>query len=128
MKPRHLLIAAAGLMTVLAATLPSVASAHGRGGFGHGFGPGHFHHGGARVGVFVGVPLVAPWYGPSYAYPYYPAPVYYPPAPVTYVEQPQVAAAPAAGIWYYCSSAQAYYPYVKQCAEGWQQVPASPAR
>ncbi len=24
--------------------------------------------------------------------------------------------------WYYCAESQAYYPYVKQCAAGWQQV------
>lgn len=130
MNKRNLLIVAAGLLSVLSATLPSTAEAHG---FRHG-------HGGVRWGISIGVPLAvgAAYYGPRYVYPgaYYPAPVYYQPAPVvvnpapvTYVEQqPQVAAAPSAGIWYYCSSTQTYYPYVKQCAEGWQQVPATPPR
>ncbi|HTP94717.1 MAG TPA: DUF6515 family protein [Burkholderiales bacterium] len=50
-----------------------------------------------------------------------------PPAP-----GPQVAA-PAAppqtagvGMWYFCESAKAYYPYVNECKEGWRQVPAAP--
>lgn len=25
-------------------------------------------------------------------------------------------------VWYYCAESQAYYPYVKQCSAGWQQV------
>ena len=51
------------------------------------------------------------WYG-------YPAPVY--PYPDPYV--PSAGVAPSAGYWYYCASANAYYPYVTQCPEGWQQV------
>jgi hypothetical protein len=35
----------------------------------------------------------------------YPAPVYSSPGP-----------------WYYCASANAYYPYVAECPEGWQTV------
>jgi hypothetical protein len=91
-------------------------------------------HAWGRVGVWVGGPVY-------YPYPYAPPPVpyyYYPPppvmvapsAPTTYVEQGQPAAdgAPAQqpGTWYYCESAKAYYPYVKQCASGWREVPASP--
>jgi Ni/Co efflux regulator RcnB len=40
-----------------------------------------------------------------------------PPAPAT---------GGTAGVWYFCPSANAYYPYVNQCPEGWQVVPASP--
>ena len=56
------------------------------------------------------------WLAPRYVYP---APVYYapPPAPPVYVEQP-----PAQGYWYYCADSQAYYPYVQNCASGWQRV------
>lgn len=32
----------------------------------------------------------------------------------------------AEGTWYYCESAGDYYPYVTECAEGWQPVPAVP--
>jgi hypothetical protein len=51
------------------------------------------------------------WYG-------YPAPIY--PYPDPYV--PAAAVTPSAGYWYYCASANAYYPYVAQCPEGWKQV------
>ncbi|MDO9243877.1 MAG: hypothetical protein Q8J67_08445 [Rhodocyclaceae bacterium] len=27
-------------------------------------------------------------------------------------------------MWYYCESAQTYYPYVQSCFEGWRAVPA----
>jgi hypothetical protein len=42
--------------------------------------------------------------------------------------QPEPAqAAPQPGnMWYYCSEARAYYPYVKQCPAGWQQVTPQP--
>lgn len=29
-------------------------------------------------------------------------------------------------VWYYCESAQAYYPYVSSCPTGWKTVPATP--
>lgn len=32
----------------------------------------------------------------------------------------------AAGFWYYCESANAFYPYVSQCPGGWRTVPATP--
>ena len=35
-------------------------------------------------------------------------------------------AQPAAGTWYYCDSAKAYYPYVTSCNEAWRPVPSSP--
>jgi hypothetical protein len=31
--------------------------------------------------------------------------------------------APATGYWYYCRSANAYYPTVATCPEGWITVP-----
>ena len=27
-----------------------------------------------------------------------------------------------APVWYYCSDAKAYYPYVRECSSGWRQV------
>jgi hypothetical protein len=94
----------------------------------------------ARVGVFVGGPVYYPYAPPPVPYYYYPPPPVYvqpvPAAPVTYVEQgqPAPAASPAEpgaplqepGMWYYCDSAKAYYPYVKQCSGAWRGVPASP--
>ncbi len=89
----------------------------------------HHHYWGPSVGVYV---------GPGY-YGYYPDPYYYAPPPIVvqqppvYVEQPQaaIAAAPPApaqnSAWYYCAGSRSYYPYVKECAGGWQQVAPSPA-
>ncbi|MBS0335564.1 MAG: hypothetical protein JSS40_01880 [Proteobacteria bacterium] len=96
------------------------------------------HRGGPRVslGFYVGAPFVAyPYYRPYYYAPYYYPPAYYPPvvvapaAPPVYIEQEAQQApqqAPAAGWWYYCSDPQGYYPYVKQCPGGWQQVSPQP--
>jgi uncharacterized protein DUF6515 len=47
-----------------------------------------------------------------------------PPAP----QAPAPGATAAAGTWYYCDSAKAYYPYVQQCREGWRPVAATPPR
>ncbi len=69
---------------------------------------------------------------------FYPAPVYpYPDpyAPPVVVNPPVVvvpqAPAPAPiqpqpQYWYYCASARGYYPYVPNCPEPWQPVPAQP--
>lgn len=46
---------------------------------------------------------------------YRPAPVYVAPPPPVQEQLP-------AGNWYYCGSANQYYPYVDYCPEGWQQV------
>lgn len=91
-----------------------------RGGGGHGFhgAPGgfrgsgrhHGHHGhhGFRGRAFIGVAplfLLAPGY------------FYTRPAPPVYQQQG------SAGYWYYCPSAQAYYPNVPSCSESWVLVP-----
>lgn len=72
---------------------------------------------------------------------YYANDVYYGGGPGNYVvvapptsdnvtlSQPPAAQTPAPqapGNWYYCESAKAYYPYVKECREGWRPVPANP--
>ena len=95
---------------------------------------GHFSGGGRfvprfRTGVFIGVPLFAPL--PFYSYPLapyydYPAPLMAPAAPV-YIEQyPGQAEPQQSADWYYCASSNGYYPYVRECAEGWQRVPSQP--
>lgn len=83
------------------------------------------------------------WY--FYERPIYPYPLEV--SVVTYVEPVEVApvvAVPAApivqqppapsfapqqqqSVWYFCASANAYYPYVPSCPTGWQTVPAVPA-
>lgn len=124
---------------MMAASLPADA------GGGHGYRHGHSH---ARVGVFIGAPLLfAPWYYPS---PYY----YSPPVvvrervvvrePLVFYDehgnpvpaQPRVAQAPAqapapsssgtAPAWYFCADSQAYYPYAQTCASPWQRVMPHP--
>jgi hypothetical protein len=99
-------------------------------GRGHHFRGHHHHHhrSHARIGVFIGAPLVfSPWY-------YYPPRYYYPPAvvvhtpPPVYVEQGQAAAASQDDYWYYCRESQTYYPHVKECAGPWQRViPQAPS-
>ncbi len=50
-----------------------------------------------------------------------PAPVYAP-APV-YVAPPRAVYQPQqTGNWYFCGSSGQYYPYVRHCPEGWQEV------
>jgi hypothetical protein len=81
---------------------------------GHVVGPRPFV-GSARVGVYIGAPLYAPFYYPAPTY------YYYSPAP-TYIEQ-----APTPAYWYFCPELNAYYPYVPECPGGWQPVPPQPA-
>lgn len=110
----------------------------------------YHHRGGARVGVYIGAPIIAapfyrPYYYGPYAYPYY-GPAYYPPVvvreqPVVYVEQqqpapvatlpsqqvPPASSAPSAPqaqqqYWYFCQESQTYYPHAQTCASLWQRV------
>lgn len=133
-------------LSVLAATLLVAASLPAHAGGGH---RGHSH---ARVGVYIGAPVViGGWWGAPRPY-YYPAyqPYYYTPAPVVVREvvreplvyydergnpvppaQPQnQAQAPqastAAPTWFYCPDSQTYYPYAQTCASPWQRVAPHP--
>ena len=81
-------------------------------------------------------------FGPSYywgphPYWYYPPPPYvvYAPPPVVvqetppvYVQQAPPPPPPAASeqFWYYCQSANGYYPAVPSCAEAWVKVAPRP--
>jgi hypothetical protein len=126
------------LTIVAASATPSLA----RGGHG-GPGGGHFAGGGRVAGhagfrghvvarpafrhharVFVGVSpfVVAPFW---WDYPPYVAapPVVVQQSPPVYVEQ-EPPAQPAPQEWYYCQSANAYYPNVTSCPEPWVRVPA----
>jgi len=113
------LLAAAAVAGTLVTTL---AWAH------HG-GRHHHHHRHARVGVYVGAPLLwSPFWHP-YPYSYPPATIVVrPAAPVVYVEQADaaLAAAPAPQAqqqyWHYCADTKTYYPYVNTCASPWQRV------
>jgi hypothetical protein len=73
---------------------------------GHG---GHFSHG-FHPRVFAGVALFAPFY-------FYPLlPPYFYPAPTSL----------PAEFWYFCPSANTYYPYVTECPEVWREVVPQP--
>lgn len=85
---------------------------------------GYWHHGrhGGRLGWWWVVGGV--WY-------FYPAPVYpypdpYVPPVVVNPSAPILIEPPPAQKWYFCTSANAYYPYVSSCPEGWKEVPATP--
>ena len=135
------------IVLILCGTLASgaaFAQHHGHGGSGYG--------GGVRFGISLGVPYYGSGYYPPpyYAYPApiynysapayaYPAPAYgYPGAatgyssPPVYAQQSAPLAAPAPSQaqadWYYCGASKAYYPYVSECASGWQRVPSQPSR
>lgn len=105
--------------TVLILVFASALPAHARDGHERGHG-GFVFRGGVWIGPW------GPWWGPPY-YPYYP---YYPEPPVQ--EQPPVYVQPPAQseeeqyYWYYCTNPQGYYPYVKECPNGWMKVVPSP--
>lgn len=120
------------LAAALVTTLSTPAFAwHGHGHGGYGWGWGGFAVGAAVTGLAIESAYLGTY--PRYAYPYtyaYPAP-----APIyieqTYVAPPaQVVATPpvSSGVWYFCRKSNTYYPYVRSCAGGWEQVPASPPR
>jgi hypothetical protein len=108
---------------------------------GHFHGGGGLHHG-PHTHVFIG--FGPAWWGPGYfygPYPYgYPYGWYYPPPYYAYpsfsVQQPEMyieqqpslasAKAPTEPSWYYCVSAEGYYPTVKRCPEAWIKVPPTP--
>jgi len=71
-----------------------------------------------NVAVFVGVGV------PFFAYYPPPFPYYYDYAPGYYL--PPAAIPQQHGYWYFCPGANAYYPYVQQCPEGWQPVAPVP--
>jgi hypothetical protein len=141
------------LMYTLAAVLMAASlQANAGGGRGY-YGRGGYSH--ARVGVYIGAPLVygSWWVGarPYYPYAYYPSYYYAQPVvvrePLVFYDergnpvpaQPQVAQAPAqaqpsaqpqpgapAPTWYFCADSQQYYPYVQSCASPWQRVVPHP--
>ena len=106
-------------LIVLALVLTSVSMSEA-------WGDRHRGFGGPRVFIGVGVaPAVVypyPWwyYRPVY---YYPPPVIVEEPPVYVQRQPGAPPATAESYWYYCASAQGYYPTVQSCLEDWIKVP-----
>ena len=58
-------------------------------------------------------PVFAPWY-PAPPYWYYEQTVAVPP----YIERDPA----ASGYWFFCKAAGIYYPYIRECPAGWQEV------
>jgi hypothetical protein len=93
--------------------------------------PGYAWHGGHfRGSIWIG-PGWGPWWGPGYpyySYPYYaPPPVVVQQSPNEYIQQPSPQSNEPA-YWYYCPDQKGYYPYVKNCPNGWLKVVPSPAQ
>ncbi len=114
------------LAVALLLTVVPLSDARGRGGGHHG-GRHHRHHFDGRHHVFIGV---GPWFwwDPYPYWWYYPPPYYYTPPvvvqdPPVYIQRPAPIAPPPEAYWYYCASAQAYYPAVQSCPEPWVKVP-----
>ena len=110
------------LMGAVALTLAAnSAFANGRGDGHH----HHRHHSHWSSSFVIGFPL---HYGHYYRYnPYWDYPRY--PRTIVIERERRVDAGsgpPPQQYWYFCESADAYYPYVENCAEGWREVPASP--
>ncbi len=103
-----------------------------------------FSHGGGRYyggGGYYGYPRVSVGIGfgwPGYwGYPgyYYAPPAYYyppvtvvPSSPPVYIERGDTRSGPVdpRDYWYFCPESNTYYPYVQQCAGGWQRVAPRP--
>lgn len=116
-------VALLAVIALLAAVVPSDAWAHGR---------VRRVHSSFRAHVFVG-----PYWGPGYWGPPWWDPFWYPAyaaPPVIVREEPPVyiqqqPAPQASSYWYYCESAKAYYPYVRECPAGWLKVvPSAPVQ
>ena len=119
---------------------------HFRGGHSH-FGHRHTRFNfGIGYGGFYGPGFYGPaYYGTRfYGYPYnyrYGNRYYYPrsygyassaiaASPPVYIQRETpvaVAAQPKTNYWHYCRNPEGYYPYIKQCPEGWLQVAPQPA-
>ncbi|HEY8094862.1 MAG TPA: hypothetical protein VIE65_02055 [Methylobacter sp.] len=124
------------LVIILIGPIPSNSAwargggGHGGGHYGGGWGHGHGgYYGGFGLGLGLGYGLGyygAPYYSPYYAYP--PAVVAVPAAPPVYIQQaPPVVQQNPSGYWYYCNDPEGYYPYIKECPQGWQQVEPIPS-
>jgi len=134
------------LLLTLAATMLAASPQADAGG-------GHRHHHRARVGLYIGAPvLLAPLWVSPHPYYYYPPPVvvrervivrepllFYdehgrpvPPESRSAPAQPQAPAqsppqqGAAAPVWYFCADSQTYYPYAQNCASAWQRVVPHP--
>ena len=130
---RKLLVPLIAALALLVPPAHADRGYHGRGG--HGYHGGSGHHGSispwaglAVFGALAGLAILAESSRPVYVDPHdaWPADL---PQPIVGEGQPEASAAPGdpAGNWYYCGSSAMYYPYTRECPEGWQTVPARPS-
>jgi len=104
---------------------------HYGGGYGGGYRGGHRGYGYGALGLGLGLGLgygIGSYYGGYNNYAYSPTIVEVPVAPPVYIQQspaPVVQQAPS-NYWYYCQNPNGYYPYVRECPNGWQQVAPTP--
>jgi hypothetical protein len=83
----------------------------------------HGGHGGHFGGsIWIGPGWGPGWWGPPYYYAE--PPVVVQQSPEVYVEQAPQSEEPS--YWYFCQNPKGYYPYVKQCPNGWMKVEPSP--
>jgi hypothetical protein len=130
---------------LLVAAAPGMAQARDGHGGHRGYGGHERHFGGfdwglGVVAALIAIPLIAASsvapphyapapassdddYGPPYAEPTYSQPAYMPPA---YAGQYQAPVQQQTNAWYFCPSANGYYPYIRQCPGGWQRVSPTP--
>lgn len=89
--------------------------------------PAMAHGGGVRFGFVIGAPIFYP-YPPIYYVP--PPQVIFVPAqaPVRVEQAPPLAPPPPPPDWLFCRKTNAYYPYVRECPDGWEHVPAQPPK
>ncbi|SCX79233.1 hypothetical protein [Nitrosospira sp. Nsp13] len=102
-------------------------------GYGLGFGFGGY---GLGLGLGYGLGYSLGYGGYGYGPPYYPYPpvVTVPAAPPVYIQRQdmppqddmQRSMQPPLNYWYYCRALEGYYPYVKDCPNGWEQVAPQP--
>ena len=100
------------LIAGLAAAAGSL-SATGRGGRGGGSYDSLYRSEHISSRAAVTGPVFAPWY-PAPPYWYYEQTVAVPP----YIERDPA----ASGHWFFCKAAGIYYPYIRECPAGWQEV------
>ena len=129
-----------GLFAMIASDSALARGGHGGGGGGHSHGHSHLNLGFNLGGFYdpgfygFGGPGFYGFGGYGFGYPFYYPPLYaYPPAimtpstPPVYIQQEQPQPVhPQFSYWYYCQDPEGYYPYVKNCPSGWQQVSPQP--
>jgi len=120
---------------ILALTLAGYVSCYARGhGHGSGYGHGHGGHYGGYYPRFSGGIWIGPgWWG-GWPVPLYPSYYrYYPSYAPRVVVQPdrqeyinQSSEMQEEDYWYFCRKPEGYYPYIKQCPDGWLKVVPPP--